>query len=165
MDNAAGSLPHPQIGSHCFCSTNGFVSLHRVLARRCSYLFGSAPKAGSSLKGVMSIGAPLFQRPTIRAPRSSLPSSGVNTFPFPSLARGFFFKTSLNSGTIWKSQRKTRKLPSTAQGALVVKPGSPVCPVTMTPASTELGPGLTTVSKPVTVGSETPSKKPKLSLG
>ena len=43
------------------------------------YLLGSFPNAGASLNGVMSIGAPLFQRPTIRAPRRSLPSAGVNT--------------------------------------------------------------------------------------
>ena len=66
------------------------------------YLFGSAPKAGSSWNGVMSIGAPLFQRPTIRAPRRSLPSAGVKTFPFPSTGMGFLFKKTLNSGTVWK---------------------------------------------------------------
>ena len=100
------------------------------------YLVGSAPKAGSSWKGVMSIGAPLFQRPTIRAPRSSLPSAGVKTFPVPSLGIGCWFKKTLNSGTCWKSQRNTRKLPSTAQDALVAKAGSPVCPVRITPGST-----------------------------
>ena len=112
----------------------------------------------------MSIGAPLFQRPTIRAPRSALPSAGVKTFPFPSLAIGCWFKKTLNSGTCWRSKRKTRKLPSTAQDALVAKAGSPVCPVTRTPGSTVLGPGLITVSKPLTTGLEIPSKKPKLGL-
>ena len=129
------------------------------------YLFGSAPKAGSSWNGLKSMGAPLFQRPTIRAPRSSLPSAAVRVTPFPSFAIGFFCRKSLNSGTSWKSQRKATKLPSTFQGALIPMPGSPVCPVTRTPGSTVLGPGLMTVSKPLTTGLEIPSKKPKLGLG
>jgi hypothetical protein len=118
-----------------------FVSLPWVLARRCIYLVGSAPKAGSSWNGVMSIGAPLFQRPTIRAPTRSLPSFGVKTFPFPSLGTEFFVKKSSNSGTCWKSQRKTAKLPSVDQSFLMLKPGSPVLPVTITPGCTGAGPG------------------------
>ena len=81
----------------------------------------------SSFQGVSTIGAPLFQRPTIRAPRRLLPSSGVKSFSSPSLRRTFFgsFKKLLNSGTSWKSQRKTRKLPSEAQVSLSLKNGSP----------------------------------------
>ena len=112
-----------------------------VLARRCIYLAGSFAKAGSSWNGVMSIGAPLFQRPTIRAPISSLPSAGVKGFPFPSLGKGLFFKKLLNSGTSWTSQRKTAKLPSVDQSFLMLKPGSPVLPVRITPGCTGLGPG------------------------
>jgi hypothetical protein len=113
----------------------------------------------------MSIGAPLFQRPTIRAPRRSLPSSGVKIFPFPSSGRWFFVKNSSNSGTCWKSQRKATKLPSRDQSCLIFKPGSPVWPVTITPGSTGLGPGGMTVSKPLIRGLEIPSKKPKLGQG
>ena len=106
-----------------------------------TYFVGSAPKAGLSWNGVISIGAPLFQRPTIRAPRRSLPCSGVKTFPVPSLGKAFCFKKVLNSGTSWKSQRKTAKLPSVDQSFLMLKFGSPVLPVTITPGCTGLGPG------------------------
>ena len=106
-----------------------------------TYLVGSFAKAGSSWNGVISIGAPLFQRPTIRAPRSSLPSAGVKDFPFPSLGTGLFFKNSLNSGTSWDSQRKAEKLPSVDQSFLMLKPGSPVLPVMITPGSKGPGPG------------------------
>jgi hypothetical protein len=165
MDNSVGSFSPLRKRSRCFCLTSQFVNLHCVFGRRCIYLVGSAPKVGLSTKGLRSIGAPLFHRPTIRAPRRSLPFSGVKDFPFPSLARGFSFKKTLNSGTVWKRYRKTRKLPSTAQGALGITVGSPVCPVTITPGCTGLGPGLITVSKPVTTGLEIPSKKPKLGPG
>jgi len=47
-----------------------------------------------------------------------------------------------------------------AQSALVVV--SPVCPVITTPGSTSFGPGLTTVSNPMTIGLEMLSRKPKL---
>ena len=129
------------------------------------YLVGSAAKTGSSWNGVMSIGAPLFQRPTILAPTSSLPSSGDKTFSFPSLCTGLFFRKSSNSGTCWKSQRKTTKLPSVDQSFLMVMPGSPFLPVTITPGCTGLGPGWITVSNPITAGLEIPSSKPKLGLG
>ena len=135
-----------------------------VLARRYINLFGSFAKTGSSWNGEMSIGAPLFQRPTIRAPRSSLPSAGVKVFLFPSSGRGFFIKKLLNPGTSWDSQRKTAKLPSVDQSFLMLKPGSPVLPVTITPGCTGLGPGGITVSNPVTRGLEIPSSKPKLGL-
>ena len=135
-----------------------------VLARLYINLFGSFAKTGSSWNGEMSIGAPLFQRPTIRAPRSSLPSAGVKGFLFPSSGRGFFIKKLLNPGTSWDSQRKTAKLPSVDQSFLMLKPGSPVLPVTITPGCTGLGPGGITVSNPVTRGLEIPSSKPKLGL-
>ena len=65
--------------------------------------------AGVSRRGYI----PLIQRPTKRAPRSSLPRSGSK----PGI--GFRFKNVWNSGTSWKSQRKARKLPSSAQGGRV----------------------------------------------
>jgi hypothetical protein len=140
MDNEGRMLSHPQMRSCCFCSES-FQSPQVACKTMYIYLVGSAAKAGSSWNGVTSIGAPLFQRPTIRAPRRSLPSSGVKTFPFPSSGTGLFFKKSLNSGTCWKSQRKTTKLPSVDQSFLMFMPGSPVLPVTIIPGCTGLGPG------------------------
>ena len=141
MDNAARRLSHPQMQSCCSCETSQFVSPGCMQDDVYKYLVGSFAKAGSSWNGVTSIGAPLFQRPTIRAPRSSLPSAGVKDFPFPSLGTGLFFKNSLNSGTSWDSQRKAEKLPSVDQSFLMLKPGSPVLPVMITPGSKGPGPG------------------------
>ena len=139
MDNAARRLSHPQMRSCCSYS----ICQSPLGACKMMYVYfvGSVPKAGSSWNGVMSIGAPLFQRPTILAPTSSLPSSGDKTFSFPSLCTGLFFRKSSNSGTCWKSQRKTTKLPSVDQSFLMVIPGSPFLPVTITPGCTGLGPG------------------------
>ena len=150
--------------SCCSCATSQFVSAGCLQDDVNMYLVGSVAKAGSSWNGLKSIGAPLFQRPTIRAPRRALPSSGVRVFPFPSLGRGFFFKNTLNSGTNCSRKRKTAKLPSVDQSFLMLKPGSPVLPVTITPGCTGLGPGWITLSNPVTTGLEIPSRKPKLGL-
>jgi hypothetical protein len=141
MDNAARRLSLPHMRSCCSCSTSQFISVSPGCLQDDVYIYlvGSMAKSGSSWNGAMSIGAPLFQRPTNRAPRRSLPSAGVKGFPFPSSGTGLFFKKSLNSGTSWNSQRTTLKLPSVDQSSLT--PGSPVLPVTITPGCTGLGPG------------------------
>ena len=85
----------------------------------CPYapLSESGEKQGS---GWVESYTPLIQRPTNRAPRSSLPKSGSK----PGI--GFRFKNVWNSGTSWNSQRKARKLPSSAQGGRVtVSPSRP----------------------------------------
>ena len=83
MDIAARKLSHPQIRSHFSCATSRIGSIYPGCLQDdvYIYLFGSAPKTESSWNGVMSIGAPLFQRPSIRALRRSLPSARVKTIP------------------------------------------------------------------------------------
>lgn len=147
----------------------------KLLLRR-----GSAPKAGSSWVGARSIGAPvviseisialyqfradglgtgwddipLFQRPTRRAPNSSLPFAGGGP------GMGFAFKKASNSGTSWLRNRKDPKLPSKVQdGRFTV---SLVRPQRITPCCTTSCPGLGFVSTPSTAGWEIPSRKPKL---
>jgi len=120
---------------------------------------GAPLKFDQHLTNISKLGdKPLFHRPTNLAPRSSLPCSRVR----PGNTIGLFLRKLSNSGTSWKRCRKTRKLPSIAQGGRVLACWSPSRPTRMTPSWTCFGPGSGFLSKPIIEGFEMPSWKPKL---
>ena len=80
----------------------------------CSCMPSSHYYTGHDSEITVPTNVPLFHLPTRRAPRSSLPTSGV----------ALCFKKALNSGTRCKSKRKDRKLPSRVHGGRVVTLGS-----------------------------------------
>lgn len=120
------------------------------------FLLGSAASFGSSLNGVTWMGAPDFQRPVKRAPRSSA------VFTAGSLTRGAFSSRNLsNSGTSCCRKRKARKLPSLAHPGRSAWCSSPSRPSRMTPGGTG-GWFDRSWPTPATDGLEMPSKNPKL---
>jgi hypothetical protein len=120
------------------------------------FRLGSAPRAGSSTSGERSVGAPLFQRPNIRAPIRSAPSWTVR---LPALfCKALSRVHLLNSGTSCLSLRKAINEPFWAQEGRVTVSFSR--PVRIIPAGTTAWPGWG-VPKPVGAGLDIPSRKPK----